>query len=253
MKSYALELIESGKRIDERKFDEFRDIEIVPGLVKNAEGSAYVRLGNTKVIAGVKMEIAKPFLDTPNEGTLMVEAEFTPLASPDFEGGPPGEDATELARVVDRGIRESKMVNLEELCLEPGEKSWGVCVDIHVINNDGNLIDCAALASVVALLTAKIPKLEDDKIVRREYEKPLPVSQKPITITVCKVGRNFLLDPNVQEEELIDSKLTVAIREDGKICALQKQGSHGITAEDIETAIDMALEKSKEIRKLIKV
>jgi exosome complex component RRP42 len=253
MKSYALELIEKGKRIDGRKFEEFRDIEIITNYIDKAEGSAFVRFGNTKVIVGVKMEVSTPFPDTPDEGMLMVSAEFTPLASPDFESGPPREDAIELARIVDRGIRESKMIDLKKLCITPEEKVWGTIVDIHIINNDGNLIDCSALAAIVALLTTKMPKLKDDKIVRTEVQGPLPVSQKPITITVCKVGDKLLLDPSVQEEEAIDTKLSVAVREDGKICAMQKQGPKGLTTKDVEAILDLVLKKSEKIRKIIKV
>jgi len=253
MRSYALELIEKGKRIDERKFDEYRKIEVIPDYVKNAEGSAFVRFGNTKIIAGVKMELSVPFSDTPDEGTLMVSAEFTPLASPDFEAGPPREDATEFARIIDRGVRESEMIDLKKLCITPGEKGWGVCVDLHIINNDGNLVDCGALAAVVALLTAKMPKLKDDKIDRSGFEGPLPVSQKPVTVTVCKVGQNFLLDPNIQEEEVVDARLSVAVREDGRICAMQKQGPGGLTMKDIDTIIDMVMKKSEELRKFMAV
>jgi exosome complex RNA-binding protein Rrp42 (RNase PH superfamily) len=57
----------------------------------------------------------------------------------------------------------------------------------------------------------------------------------------------------VEEEEVVDTKLSVAVRDDDKVCALQKQGSAGMTIKDIETIIDMAIEKSREIRKLITV
>ena len=251
MESYALELIEKGKRIDDREFDEFRKIEILPNIIKKAEGSAMVKFGETKVIAGVKMELATPFPDTPDEGMLVVNAEFTPLASPDFEAGPPGEDATELARIVDRGIRESESIELNKLCIEPGEKVWGTFIDIHIINHRGNLLDCSALASFVALLHTKIPKLEDNKIVRGEYERALPIVHKPINITVCKVSDKFLLDPTFEEEKILDSKLSICLREDDKICSLQKQGSKEFTLEDVERMIDIAMKKSKEIRKLV--
>lgn len=256
MRSYALEVIEKGKRIDGRKFDEFREIEIVPDAVEKAEGSALVSFGETKVLVGVKMDLSAPFTDTPDEGMLMVNAEFTPLASPDFESGPPGEEATELARVVDRGIRESKGIELSNLCITPGEKVWGVFIDIHIINHQGNLLDCSALASLVALLNTKIPKSEEDKdklkIVYGEYAGKLPVVHKPININVCKVGNSLLLDPTFEEEKIIDSKLSVAVREDDKICALQKQGSKEFTMEDVEEMINLAMKKSKELRKLVK-
>jgi exosome complex component RRP42 len=248
---YTLELIERGKRVDGRKFDEFRKIEIEKNIVKKAEGSARVKFGETEVIAGVKLDLGEPFPDTPKEGALHVSAEFTPLAAPEFESGPPGEDAIELARVVDRGIRESKCIELEKLCILPGEKVWCVFIDIHIINHQGNLLDASALASLIALLNTKIPKLEGDKIIRDEVATVLPMVFKPITITVGKIGNIFLIDPNLEEEKILESKLSVAIREDGKICAMQKQGSKGIEFKNIEKMIDLAIEKSKEIRRLI--
>ncbi|MEM5836322.1 MAG: exosome complex protein Rrp42 [Candidatus Aenigmatarchaeota archaeon] len=251
MDEYVLEMIENGKRMDGRKFEEFRKIEIVPNVIKNAEGSALVKFGETQVIVGVKLELGEPFEDTPNEGILVVNAEFSPLASPDFEAGPPGEDAIELARVVDRGIRSSRTIKMEELCIEPGKKVWCVYVDIHIINHKGNLLDVSALASLVALLNTKIPKIEGEKILRGEFEKNLPIQFKPINVSVCKIKDKFLIDPLLEEEEVIEARLSVCVREDGKICAIQKQDSGTLTLEEIEKMIKIAVEKSKEIRELI--
>jgi len=250
--SYALELIEKNKRIDQRKFDDFRKIVIEQGIIKKAEGSARVKLGETEIIAGVKLNIGEPFADTPDEGILIVNTEFTPLASPDFESGPPGEDAVELSRVVDRGIRESKCIELEKLCITPSEKVWCVFIDIHIINHRGNLLDCAALAAIAALLNAKMPKIVDEKIVRGDYEKNLPVVAKPVNVTVGKVGDKYIVDPTLEEEAVLDSKLSISVMDDDGICALQKQGRHEFDVADIEKMADIAIKKSGEIRKLLK-
>jgi exosome complex component RRP42 len=249
---YALELIMKGKRVDERNFEDFREIKIEKNIISKAEGSARVKIGETEVIVGVKLNTGEPFSDTPEEGVLIVNAEFTPLASPDFESGPPGEDAVELARIVDRGIRESKCIEVGKLCIVPEEKVWMVFVDIHIINDQGNLLDAAALAAIVALLNTKIPKIKDEEIVRGEYEKDLPVVFKPINIVVGKVGNNFLVDPNFEEEKILDAKLSVSVRDDDKICALQKQGKNEVSMEDLEKMVDIAMKKSKEMRKLVK-
>jgi len=248
---YALELIMKGKRMGERNFEDFRKIEIEKSVIKNAEGSARVKIGETEVIAGVKLNIGEPFSDTPEEGVLIVNAEFTPMASPDFESGPPGENAVELARVVDRGIRESKCIEMEKLCITPKEKVWMVFIDIHIINDQGNLLDAAALASIAALLSTKIPKIKDEEIVRNDYEKDLPVVFKPINTSVGKVGNNYLIDPNFEEEKILDCKLSISVRDDEKICALQKQGTKELDFEDLEKMTDIAMKKSKEIRKLV--
>src|SRR3990172_5444057 len=138
----------SDKRIDHRKFNQYRDISVETNVITSAEGSARVRIGNTEVIAGIKIDVGTPFKDTPDEGVLMVAGEFVPLASEDFESGPPGEDAIELSRVVDRAIRESKCVDFEKLCIKEGEKVWMIYVDIDVIDDCGNLIDACSLAAL---------------------------------------------------------------------------------------------------------
>ena len=248
---YALELIQKGKRLDGRKFADFRTVEITKNAISTAEGSARVKIGETEVIAGVKIGIGTPFPDTPDKGILIVNTEFTPLASPEFESGPPGENAVELSRIVDRGIRESETVELEKLCLVEGEKVFSIFVDIHIINHDGNLQDAAALAAIAALRGARLPKLENDKIVRGEYDKPLPVAFTPVNVTVAKVGENLILDPNYEEEKILDSKLSISVRDDDRICALQKQGRKEIKLEDVEKMLDMAIEKSRELRKFV--
>ena len=114
------ELLTNGKRTDGRGLTEYREIQIESGVIERAEGSARVRLGKTEVMVGIKIGTGTPFSDVPDKGVLTVNAELVPLAAPAFEPGPPGENAVELARVVDRGIRESKAINLEKLCLESG-------------------------------------------------------------------------------------------------------------------------------------
>lgn len=250
--TYPIELLKNGKRADGRGMLDFRDIKLKTNVINKAEGSAHVVMGDTQVIAGVKMGIGTPYADSPGQGILMCGAEFTPLASPEFEAGPPSADSVELARVVDRGIRESHMVEMDKLKIDD-EHVWSVFVDIHIISHDGNLMDAAALASVAALRTAKIPKLdrENMKIVLGEWEGSLPTVHTPINVSVCKMGETTLLDPTFVEETVVDARLSICVREDDKICALQKQGLVGIDINEIEPMFDLAIKKSKEIRRLV--
>lgn len=156
-KEYVTKLAEDGKRVDGRAFDTYRQISIETNCVNKAEGSARVKIGNTQVIVGVKMDLGEPFADTPDCGVLSTAAELIPLASPDFEAGPPQRDAIELARVVDRGVRESEVVNVHNLVISPGQKVWVLFIDIHILDYDGNLFDAASLGALAALLTTKIP------------------------------------------------------------------------------------------------
>lgn len=250
-------MTDKGKRIDYRKFTEYRKISIETGIITSAEGSARVRLGSTEVIAGVKMDVGEPFGDTPDEGVLMVAAEFVPLASPEFEAGPPREDAIELSRVVDRAIRESKCIDFKKLCLQEGQKVWMVYVDIDVLDDDGNLIDAAGIAAAAALLDTRIPELNSEgKVTYDEKGKgPLPMKGIPVSTTIAKISGKLLADPNKPETEAMDARLTIGtIDIDNQIhlCSMQKGGSHGITLEELENAIDLAMKQGDYVRELIK-
>ena len=254
LRDHVKNLASKGMRLDGRKMDDYREISVEVNPIYKAEGSARVKFGETDVIAGVKMEVGKPFPDKMDEGVLMVGAEFSPIASPDFETGPPSEEAIELARVVDRGIRESGTLDTKKLCIEAGEKVWMVMVDIHVVNHGGNLIDAAGLAAVVALQNAKMPEYdaESGKVNFEKKVKKLPVKYKPIPVTITKIGDALLVDPTIEEEEVSDTRLTVTIKDDGNITAMQKGGSVALSLEEIDQAFDIATRKSKELRKLIK-
>ncbi len=248
------EIAGKDKRIDDRAFDKYREIVIEKNFISSAEGSARVRLGNTEVVAGVKFSIGEPFPDTPDEGVLMVGAELVPLASPEFEPGPPGEQAIELARVVDRAIRESKCIDFKKLAINE-EKVWMIHVDIDVLDDDGNLIDAACLASVAALSSAQLPAIEDEKINIEKKTGPLPMSGLPISATFVKINNRLMADPNIAEFKAIDARLTVGTinTENGiKLCSMQKGGTQGLTLEEVEQIIEMAIAKGEELRKLVK-
>src|SRR3972149_2168089 len=90
--------VDTGKRLDGRSLNEYREIKIEQGLIEKAEGSARILLGKTQVLVGVKVGTGEPFPDTPNEGVMTVNAELGPLAAPTFGPGPPDENSIELAR-----------------------------------------------------------------------------------------------------------------------------------------------------------
>jgi len=252
--SYILGLLDKGLRSDGRKLEQYRDVKVEYGISsKSAEGSARVLIGDTEVVAGVKLDVGEPYPDQLDEGTLIVNAELSPIASPDFETGPPDIASIELARVTDRAIRECKAIDFKKLCIKKGEKVWLVFVDIYPINNDGNLFDAASLAALAALKDAKFPKY-DEKSERILYEertsKSLPLTRLPISCTLVKIKDKFIVDPNIEEESVMDARLTVGVVDD-LICSLQKGGNYPINAEDIAKMIDIAFKKSDELRKAL--
>ena len=245
------QLISRGKRLDGRGLTDYREVQLEMGVIERAEGSARVRLGKTEVMVGVKIEVGEPFPDVPNQGVLTVNAELVPLASPTFEPGPPNENSIELARIVDRGIRESKVIALEELCVEPGKKVFIVFVDVYVLNHDGNLIDASAIAALAALLNTKMRNYEvkEGEIKIKPGYSPLPIRNYPIAVTFAKINDKLVVDPWLEEEQVMDARLTITMEKDGKICAVQKGGYGYFTTQQISKAAKMAQEKAEELRK----
>jgi exosome complex component RRP42 len=250
----VVDLITKGRRIDERKLTDYRDLKIETGLVQKANGSALVTLGKTKVMTGIKVELGQPFADRPNEGVLAVNAELVPFASPAFEPGPPSEGAIELARVVDRGLRESKALALENLCVEPGKKVIIVFVDVYVLDHDGNLIDASSISALAALLTSKMKRYEvkGEEVRTSDELVPLPIQNEPVAVTAAKIDGNIVLDPCLDEELVMSSRLTVTSEREGNICAMQKGGLGAFTDQEIRQTVKMAIEKGKEIRERVR-
>lgn len=245
------EFLKKGKRFDGRNLEEFRSISIETGISEKAEGSARVKIGNTEVIVGVKLDVMEPYPDAKDKGNLVVTAELLPLSSERFESGPPKFPAVEVGRLTDRTIRESKFIKMEKLCIKEGEKVWGIYIDVYSINDDGNLIDAAEIGALAALKTARIPKY-DEETGRTVYgeltNEKVPVSDDiPITITAHKIGDSWIVDPTLEEEDLSECRVTIGASPEGTIFSMQKGESKEISAEEFEKVLDMTEEVRKKV------
>ncbi len=243
-KDFIYNLLLKGERIDGRTFDQYREISIQRDVIRKAEGSALVKLGSSQVLVGVKMQPGEPFQDTPNKGVIITNAELVPLASPSFEPGPPNEMGIELARLVDRGVRESKAVDLEALCIIPGKQVWIIFIDVHILDDCGNILDAASLGAIAALMSTKVPAarfgLGEDYI--------LPIRDIPIATTAIEFNDVLMFDPGVDEEAIANTRLTIISTMNGNICGSQKSGTGMLKPEQVYRIIDIACEKAKEIR-----
>jgi len=250
LRNFILELANNNMRIDGRK-GELRDISVNYDISKNAEGSVEVIWGKTKLMVGTKMSIMTPFPDRPDDGIMMTGAEFCPISSPDFNPGPPNEHAIEFARVIDRGIRESGMIDVKKLKVADN-KVWGVFIDIYVFNHDGNLIDAGALGVAAALMKTKIPKLnKDNEVLYGEWtNKKLPLTLTTTTTTVTKIGEKIIQDATKEEEEVADARMTFSVS-DTKIHGAQKGGEGLFTQEEILKAADIAFNQRKQLLKVL--
>ena len=247
--THVLDLAAEGKRLDGRGPDEYRKITIEPGFVSTADGSALVRIGDSAVVAGIKLELGKPFPDTPNAGVLTTNAELIPLSSPTFEPGPPQPAAIEVSRVVDRAIRAAETIDLTRLCVTPGEKTWVCYVDLHVIEHAGNLIDTAFLAGLTALAHATVPA---KRFEIGDSDYPLDVQHFPIECTFVRLGDTIVVDPPFDEERSAQGRLPVATDETGRVVAMQKGLVGAFSPDDVKETVRRAFVHGSELRELAK-
>jgi exosome complex component RRP42 len=248
------EAISKGKRLDGRNLDEIRPIEAEVNVIRKANGSSKVNLGNSEVVAGVKVETGRPFEGLENKGALILSAEILPTASPYIEPGPPDEETIELARVVDRGIRESEMIDLDKLVLVPGEIVYTIFVDCSIINADGNLFDATSYAVVSALISSKIPifKVQDGKVTDSGDVQEPPLTTIPISITAARVGDTVILDPTAEEEACMDARITITTNSNSDFTAVQKGSTGAFTLEQLKKTAEAARIKGIEVRSKIK-
>ena len=172
-----------------------------------------------------------------------------------FRSGPPGEDVIELASVVDRGIRESGMVDLKQLVLEKDKSVIGIFIDNSVTDYDGNLFDACSYASVASVLSCKIPKFNySEGVVTKvdgEFTAP-PITTVPVSITMAKIGEYIIVDPNADEWACMDARITITTNAAGNICAIQKGGHDGFTPEQLVQCAKISIATGAKIRDILK-
>lgn len=254
-KSQILELLKQGKRADGRSLEEPRKLVVDTNIVPKANGSAKVRLGDSEVVCGVKIQPDRPFPDMGDKGIFICTAELLPLSHPSVETGPPGPDVIELARVVDRGIRESHMVDLSQMVIEKDKSVVGIFADNVVVDYDGNLFDACAYAATAAILSSKSPKWEmkdDIPTLVDGQESAIPVTTIPVSVTMAKIGNHILVDPDADEWACMDARITITTDSDGNICALQKGGKGGFTFDEIVKCGEISVRVGAKIRETLK-
>ena len=257
-----IEYLDEGKRFDGRMPTDMREIVVERNISKNAESSVSVKIGKTHVYCGVKMAVTTPYPDSQDEGTFMTTAELHPMASDSFDIGRPSIEAIELGRVIDRGIRESGLLDFKGLCIKEGEKVWQLFLDIVAINDDGNLFDAAGLAGLIAIGSAKLPVYNEEEgmIEHKLSENPLPLNRDALSynMTIHKVGKTLIVDPSKEEEEISDYRISIAIADnegEPRITAMQKGKAGTISTDDLTEILKIVKQQHKEtfpkVKKLV--
>jgi len=239
--------LKSNERVDGRALDAYREISVEVGIIPKADGSARVTIGKTQAVAGVKVTTGTPYADTPDEGVLTVGLDLAPFAHPDFQPGPPDERAIGWGRVVDRGIREGKAIDLGSLVIEEGKKVAMIWLDLTLINHEGNAQDAASLAALAALASTRFPQ----EVAEATGKQSLELTHYPVSVTLGKIGDFIIVDPSLEEEDYVDCELSITSLEDGRISSMQKVLPGPLTEEEILKSVSLSKAKGDELRDFV--
>ena len=144
-------LIVKGKRLDGRKPDEIRKIEMKVGVIPNADGSAQVRFGNTIAIAGVygPRELFPKHRQEADKAIIQCRYNMAPFSVDERKRPGPSRRAIEISKVT-------------RLALEPAlflkdYPEMVVDVYIEILQADGSTRVTGINAASLALADAGVP------------------------------------------------------------------------------------------------
>ncbi|NHW44715.1 MAG: exosome complex exonuclease Rrp41 [Candidatus Verstraetearchaeota archaeon] len=224
IKSKELTLISpDGRRLDGRRPDEIRELKIKAGILENADGSAYVEQGNTKIYAAVygPREVHPRHLALPNRAVIRCRYHMTPFSVEERKSPAPTRREIELSKVIREALTPAIIV--EQF------PSSAIDVFIEVINADGSTRCASIIAASVALASAGIPMKD--------------------LVAACSVGKIngvLVLDVTDVEDKYGEVDMPFAMMPNrNEITLLQLDGILG--PEEIEKAISMAAKACKEI------
>ncbi|KAK1342296.1 hypothetical protein QTO34_015052 [Cnephaeus nilssonii] len=265
---FLLRAIEERKRLDGRQTYDYRNIRISFGT---DYGCCVVELGKTRVLGQVSCELVSPKLNRATEGILFFNLELSQMAAPAFEPGRQSDLLVKLNRLLERCLRNSKCIDTESLCVVAGEKVWQIRVDLHLLNHDGNIIDAASIAAIVALCHFRRPdvSVQGDEVTLYTPEErdpvPLSIHHMPICVSFAffQQGTFLLVDPSEREERVMDGLLVIAVNKHREICTIQSSGGimllneqvlrcskiAGVKVAEITELIQKALENDQKVRK----
>jgi len=251
-------LCTGGLRIDGRKKDEYRVMEIVFG---NKFGSCLVSLGNTRVLTTITAELSEPRPARPNEGTLKVSVDLSPMACCKWEGNRQTEDSVEISRVLERSIKEAKCLDLESLCLISGKKAWALEANIIVFNTEGNLVESCSISLLASLCHFKrndVTVSQDGSLIVHDFDDrhpiPLTVFHYPFCTKFCffEGTQYIVVDPSEIEEEVCDGYIIVGANAHRELTAIHISGRSKIDKEVILKCCHRSIERTKRLTETLR-
>ncbi|KAL0948060.1 hypothetical protein HGRIS_010684 [Hohenbuehelia grisea] len=216
--------------------------------------------GKTRVLAQVDATMVKPTPERPFEGMITIHSEISPMASSEYELGRPSDEEVTMTRMLDKVLRRSDTIEKESLCIVSGQRVWHIRLTIHCLSDEGNMLDCACLAGIVALRHFRRPEVEvigEEVIIHDPSERapiPLAIHHFPFCFTFAffpDATTPPILDPVHLEQRLSAGLVSIALNAQREICVLQKLGGVPLAPDELLKLVNIAVIKAKEIDEMV--
>jgi exosome complex component RRP41 len=212
-----------GKRLDGRKWDELRPIRLEVGVLKNADGSAYIEWGKNKIMAAVygPKEVHPKHQVLPDRALLRTRYHMAPFSVDERKNPAPSRREIEISKVIREALQPAVVVE--------DYPRTAIEVWVEVLQSDGG--------SRVAGITAASLALADAGINMRDM------------VVGCSCGiveDQVVSDLDDTEDKEGNGDMPVAIMPNlGQVTLLQVDGIY--TKEQFKKAFELAVEKGKQI------
>jgi exosome complex component RRP41 len=214
-------LIENGRRIDGRGPEDIRPLRFEVRVLKNANGSALVEYGATKVLAAVygPRDPGTKSISLPNRAVLRCRYHMAPFSTHERKNPAPSRREIELSKV----IREA----LEPAVITEAFPRTAIDIFIEVLNADGGTRTAGITAASLALADAGIP-----------------MRDLVAGIAVGKVEGTLVLDINEEEDMYGEADMPIAVMPGlGQITLIQLNGV--LMEEEIWRAVELGMKGAR--------
>ena len=231
-------------RIDGRKNDELRPVEIIPNINKFAEGSCLIRCGNTQVLCTASVEDRTPPHVPFGEGWVTAEYSMLPRANRersrrDISKLKLSPRSAEIQRLVGRALRAA--VDMKKL----GERA--ITIDCDVLQGDGGTRTASVTGGYVALCLA-IRKLMEEGQIREN-----PIITPVAAISAGIVEDEALLDLCYEEDSSAQVDLNCVRTGDGQLGEIQGTGEgRAFTIEEQQELVKLCAKGIQELQEIQK-
>jgi len=232
-------------RIDGREYDELRNIEIIPNYVKCAEGSAFISMGDTRIICTASVEDkVPPFLRNTGQGWIAAEYGMLPRSSStriirEVNQGRPSGRTQEIQRMIGRALRTvSDLYSL-------GERT--IWIDCDVIEADGGTRAASITAGFIAL------SLSANWLYEQKLTNSFIINDFIAAVSAGIINGKYALDMTYLEDSKAEVDFNIAMNGQGKLVEIHADAERvPFTIEDLNELINLAKKGVSEIIKIQK-